>query len=637
MENSLNELMENTDLKWIFVGGKGGVGKCLGRGTPVLMIDGRFKNVEDVHEGDILMGDDGTPRNVLSTVANRAPMYQVSMSSCDPFTCNGDHLLTCSVNAGPTVCTERAQRCTASWWTLTDGKPVREAVECATRDEGEALFPPHALVPGRMFEVTVDDYMTLEDEQKAALLMHHTGLLEFHSTATDCPADWSPGPSNTTVPEHHKYGSSEARMTLLAKYIDAVGSLDASGSTIKLLLEEQTLREDITFIARSLGFLVTKCEDQHCVCISGNIAQIPCKYKPAPVQSGLDVSAGSFTVTAVGVDDYFGFQIDGNHRFVITHDFIITHNTTDSCAIACQLALRRESVLLISTDPAHNLSDAFGQKFGKDPTKVKSFARGNLFAMEVDAQAALTEQTAKMSSSSRMGSLNPLFESMNKFFSEGGSNPGIDEMVSFGKLVQLIDSMEYSVVVFDTAPTGHTLRFLALPDTVKRALGMIKKVQETAGPMISAISGMAGMPPDQMFQALSSIDPILRSVERISAQFRDPVRTTFICICIPEFLSVYETERLVQQLAVFEMDCHNVVVNFVHDASTDPKLTPCKMCRSRATMQQKYIRQINGLYGEDFNVILSPLRETEVRGVPDLLKFGEWLVDPKPLCWQKKK
>ena len=288
--------------------------------------------------------------------------------------------------------------------------------------------------------------------------------------------------------------------------------------------------------------------------------------------------------------------------------------TTTSCCLASQLSRVRENVLLISTDPAHNLSDAFGQKFSKDPMLVNGFS--NLYAMEIDPIASMDEMITKNSSADD----NPLLNSLMNEFSM--AIPGIDEAMGFGEVMKLVNKMDYSVIVFDTAPTGHTLRFLSFPTVLEKALGKLGEMGSRFGPLFSAIMGNGGdAGGGDIFGKLTEIKTTVQEVNR---QFQDADKTTFVCVLIAEFLSLYETERMIQDLTKFDIDTHNLVVNQL----VFPKVqSSCSTCIARRKIQKKYLDQIDQLY-DDFHIVKLPLMECEVRGPEAIRSFSEYLIKP---------
>mmetsp|Transcript_13483 Transcript_13483/g.18452 ORF Transcript_13483/g.18452 Transcript_13483/m.18452 type:complete len:322 (+) Transcript_13483:300-1265(+) len=285
--------------------------------------------------------------------------------------------------------------------------------------------------------------------------------------------------------------------------------------------------------------------------------------------------------------------------------------TTASC-LAILLASCRENVLLISTDPAHNVSDAFDQKFSKDPTLVNGFT--NLFAMEIDPAVNLEENLPSSLQSSAL------------FKDILGSIPGIDEAMSFAEVLKLLKSMKFDVVVFDTAPTGHTLRLLSFPALIEKGMGKIMGMQGKFGGLFTQVQSMMGGPQMEEGEVSAKLEQTKAVVEEVTKQFKNPDLTTFVCVMIPEFLSLYETERLIQELTKQEIDTHNVVINQVvyPDTKVDK---PCSLCTARQAMQSKYITQATMLY-EDFHLVKMPLLPKEVRGVPDLKEFGKHLTTP---------
>ncbi|CAL9042706.1 ATPase GET3A [Musa acuminata AAA Group] len=283
--------------------------------------------------------------------------------------------------------------------------------------------------------------------------------------------------------------------------------------------------------------------------------------------------------------------------------------TTCSSILSILLAQVRQSVLVISTDPAHNLSDAFQQRFTKIPTLVNGFS--NLYAMEVDPKVEGDDLSD---------------EGLDGFLSElTNAIPGVDEAMSFAEMLKLVQTMDYSVIVFDTAPTGHTLRLLQFPSTLEKGLEKVMALKNKFGGIMNQATRLFGLGDEFSTDAmLGKLEGMKDVIEQVNRQFKDPDLTTFVCICIPEFLSLYETERLVQELTKFEIDAHNIIINQV---LFDDEAVESKLLKARIKMQQKYIDQFYMLY-DDFHITKLPLLPEEVCGVQALRKFSQHYVSP---------
>ncbi|KAK7908193.1 ATPase GET3 [Apiospora marii] len=296
--------------------------------------------------------------------------------------------------------------------------------------------------------------------------------------------------------------------------------------------------------------------------------------------------------------------------------------TTTSCSLAIQLAKVRRSVLLISTDPAHNLSDAFSQKFGKEARLIDGF--DNLSAMEIDPNGSIQDLLAGQGEESNA---DPLAGGMGGMMQElAFAIPGIDEAMSFAEVLKQVKSLSYETIIFDTAPTGHTLRFLQFPSVLEKALAKISQLSSQYGPLLNGFLGSNGSLPNgqNLGEMMEKLEGLRATISEVNTQFKDENLTTFVCVCIAEFLSLYETERMIQELATYGIDTHCIVVN---QLLFPKQSSACDQCNARRKMQKKYLDQIEELYDE-FNVVRMPLLVEEVRGKEKLERFSDMLITP---------
>lgn len=183
---------------------------------------------------------------------------------------------------------------------------------------------------------------------------------------------------------------------------------------------------------------------------------------------------------------------------------------------------------------------------------------------------------------------------MHSFVSKIMKNvPGIDELMGFVTVFKHVQQMEFECIVFDTAPTGHTLKLLSFPRTMNTLLESLGSLKNNMGGMMDMMTNMMGQNGPSQEGLMSKLGDVKSVVDLVNRQFKDPDLTTFVCVCIPEFLSLFETERLVQELTNYDIDTHNIVVNQVLFPNRE---SPCELCLAREKMQQKYIDQISTLY-----------------------------------------
>ena len=292
--------------------------------------------------------------------------------------------------------------------------------------------------------------------------------------------------------------------------------------------------------------------------------------------------------------------------------------TTVSSSLAVLLAKRGKKILIISTDPAHNLSDAFNQKIGKQPTQIKGF--DNLFGLELDPEKDMND----------IDKLNEILHVQEKSKVEGflqnmeSTFPGIDEANNLKYMASLLDNKDYDLVIFDTAPTGHTLKLLEMPMIIGKSMEKILELKLQFSPVIDSMGGVLGSDFDQKLNKFfNNMNNLKDFMQKVSDRFKDAERTTFIAVCIPEFLSVYETERLVEILFKENIEIRNVVVNQVLMCEDPNK---CKMCKSRIKMQKKYLEKIEEMF-EDFHIIKVPLQKNEIRGPKNIEDFSKFLIE----------
>jgi arsenite-transporting ATPase len=297
--------------------------------------------------------------------------------------------------------------------------------------------------------------------------------------------------------------------------------------------------------------------------------------------------------------------------------------TTAAAATALFLlkqAKKNHSILLFSTDPAHSLSDSLSLEIGNQLVEVKRERGARLFAYEMNAALALERfrrtHDKTLALIAERGTL--LDESdINELLHL--SLPGLDEVMSLFELTELDRSANYTHIVVDTAPSGHTSRLLRLPDVFSRMVGALDRMSDKHRYMVAHFARRR-LPADEVDLFLKDLR---ERIDRVNRLLYDVEQARFTLVTIPEAMSVQETERYYALLREQGVPVRDLIVNRVETTHKN-----CPYCAARVSMQQPWLKEIDKKFSKLSRHYL-PLMESEARGVKALAKVGELIWEPQ--------
>ena len=289
--------------------------------------------------------------------------------------------------------------------------------------------------------------------------------------------------------------------------------------------------------------------------------------------------------------------------------------TTCASAIALHFALQGKKTLIISSDPTPSLSDIFEMEIGDRETPIRDLA--NLWGIEISSEVVLKKWKERFGP--EIYEVVSSFASLDyDFVDYVGGAPGIEEEYMLNYILELVESGQYELVVWDTAPAGHTLRLLHLPQIFLKHLeaatkfymnlySYFEKLKESVKfkkgkkSLLEIISGWEGL------------------AEKVVNFIRDPEKTEFVVVTIPEALGVKQTERILKDFDEYQLKVNHLIVNYVIQEAD------CEFHRVRREMQQGYIGILKNQYSHHIQLIEVGLSACEIKGVERIKKVANIL------------
>ncbi len=289
--------------------------------------------------------------------------------------------------------------------------------------------------------------------------------------------------------------------------------------------------------------------------------------------------------------------------------------TTCASAIALHFSLQGKKTLVISSDPTPSLSDIFEMQIGDQETSISNV--DNLYGIEISSEVVLKKWKERFGPE--------IYEVVSSFASVDydfvdyiGGAPGIEEEYMLNYILELVESGQYDLVVWDTAPAGHTLRLLHLPQIFLKHLEAATKFYMNLYSYLEKLKETVKLKKGKrsLLEIISGWEDL---AEKVVNFIRDPQKSEFIIVTIPEALGVKQTERIIKDFDEYQLKVHYLIVNYVIEKAD------CEFHRIRSEMQKGYIKLLTDQYAPRIQLIQTPLFPHEIKGVERIRRISEIL------------
>jgi len=289
--------------------------------------------------------------------------------------------------------------------------------------------------------------------------------------------------------------------------------------------------------------------------------------------------------------------------------------TTCASAMALHFALQGRKTLIISSDPTPSLSDIFEMEIGDEETPIENVK--GLYGIEISSEVVLKKWKERFGP--EIYDVVSSFASVDYDFVDYiGGAPGIEEEYMLNYILELVEGGQYDLVVWDTAPAGHTLRLLHLPQIFMKHLEAATKFYMNLYSYFEKLKESVKLRKGKR-SLLEIISGWEHLAEKVVSFIRDPEKSEFIIVTFPEALGVKQTERIITDFDDYQLRVRSLIINYVIEQAD------CDFHRIRSEMQQGYIRILRDQYAHRIGLIQTPLFPHEIKGVERIRRISDIL------------
>lgn len=531
-------------------------GKCLGIDTPVMMSDGSVKKVQDVKVGDLIMGDDHTPRRVLTLARGRELLYNVQQDYGDDYVVNKSHILSVmsSKRKNPKITDINVEQyLTKSVDYRHRNRGFKVSVEFPTKKQkidsyyvglwlGDGCSKNTAISLNNKTDDNIMNYLKdlakrrnlsfnlkQKDSENGSTYIISSALgqkqisVVTNTLLNDLRSDGLIDNKNKGIPDNYLKGDYNQRLQLLAGLIDSDGSYDKDRRSFDFISKWETLANDVVYLSRSLGFRsnvnpkIINGVTYYRVYISGdNLYKVPClldRKMPTNERSKKNPVLSKLTITPIGEGDYYGFTIDGNHRFLLG-DFTVTHNTATILNVLNAMSLSGEESMFFSMDMGKPL---IYQKMTQKLMGIEADELFDIFAGVKDKNGNIIKMPNEIKKQKIKNTLAENYENVKLVF-DTGADP---------------DKMR-SIITNHEKNTGKKIRLVAL-DYLEKIPGPYSDATANSGWVAKKLQSIAN---DLQICVIVLLQP-----QKMVGDPRDPIRSY----------------RKIKGASLIEQDCRVVI------------------------------------------------------------------------------